>query len=103
MKRIPGEGGWTFVVIEGYCLFRASRKKYTKVVPVDPKDMKAIGKWKKTRNPCYIKGNKPKYCPYSPSYICLANKCPFFGYSEANVEKEEKRSKNKTNLVINLN
>ena len=91
---------WTFIVIEGYCLYDICKDKYMKIAPFDPNNYQKI-KWKKIKNDLYKKDRRPKYCSEVPRYICLEKKCPFFGFSEANVNKEKKISKNKISLIIN--
>jgi len=102
MKEIGGK--WTFVVLEGYCAYKWAHNKYTRMIPVDFLNEKMIygKKGKKQKNPCYLKAKIPRYCPRMPSYICLAKSCPFFCYSEADVEKEKKLKKERVALIVNL-
>ena len=95
--------GWTFVVLEAFCCYSWAHKKYTKVIPFDPKNIDKKEKGKKIKNPCYVKGKKPKYCPKLPAYICLAKNCPFFAYGKANVEGEKNLKKERIALIVNLN
>lgn len=84
MKKDPFKNHtWTIIQLEGYCLIKAAvQNKYwyrldgTKVL-----------------NPDYDPNAKlpepPEYCPGSPQYVCLDNKCDFFGYCEYSPSEEE--------------
>ena len=76
-------GSWTHIHLEAYCMFgHASSRRWRTV------DLKGNTSIQKNKN--YIPKNKrPSWCKKQnkkriPQYRCLAIKCPFFAFCNAN-------------------
>lgn len=73
---------WRIINLEGYCLIKCV---------IESKYIYSLEGEKKP-NPNYNPDKKPPippdYCPGQPEFICLDNKCDFFGYCEHEPEED---------------